>query len=230
MGVSSPYSATGEIDPLDLKWFITDLPSGGDRFNTPNTTFPKVYVQASPNITMLDLWNPITLFRLDRTDITVIAPGDTMLTIPRTTKIDPIRPWPNPLLLFVTIDEAGKLSLNNEDQGTLSNTKPLRERLELVFKEREVNGVFHEGTNEVETAVTIVMPMSERKFSDLITIADVVKKAGSKWISLVMENMDQVVERNLILDPDSASPLDLTPIPAKPIELPSIPKKKKPSF
>lgn len=186
-----------EIDPLALGSLITDLPTGGDRFNTPNNVFPKVLVEASPNITMLDLWNPITLFRRGRTEISVLFPGDTILIVPWTDESVDVKP--NPLLLMVTIDKDDRVKLNGEPAGTVSDRKPLIERLVGLFKQRQVNGVFHEGTTLTETAVTIALPMSDRKVSDLVVIADAVKKAGSNWIYLIMD--DPSVNRRIELEP-----------------------------
>ena len=192
-----------EIDPLALGSLITDLPTGGDRFNTPNNVFPKVLIEASPNITMLDLWNPITLFRRDRTEMTVLLPGDTILMVPWSSEKS-VEVKPNPLLLVVTIDKGDQVMLNREPAGSLSDRKPLIERLVGLFKQRQVNGVFHEGTTATETAVTIALPMSDRKFSDLIVIADAVKKAGANWIYLIMD--DPAVERTIELEPFSPPP------------------------
>ncbi len=136
-----------EIDPIDLASLITDLPTGGDKFNTPNNVFPKVVVEPSPKITVLDLWNPITLFRPNRTDITVLLPSEALLNV-EWPPGDDEDVKPNPLALFVEVDESGKLSLNNEPAGTLSDTRPLTERLKVIFKERERNAVVHPGTYE----------------------------------------------------------------------------------
>jgi len=212
-------SSNSEIGPLELNSFITDLPGGADKFNAPNKVAPKIIVQPSPNISMLDFWNPITLFRLDRTDVRVIIPGVDHISIPRLPKADPIEVKPNPLLLMVTIDDNGELSLNNETYGTLSDTKALREKLQNIFKDRASNGVFREGTNSIEAAVSIVMPMSERKFSDVITIADALRKAGATPIFLEMGSNGTDDRKELIIDVFSA------PTKAAPI----VPRKKKPS-
>lgn len=202
----------GRIQAPDLGSLITDLPTGADRFNQPNNVFPRVVVEADPNITMLDFWNPITLFRRNRTDISVSIPVETYRTtliVPWTSPKDQVDIKPNPLRLIIKLDDDGGLSLNNEPVATLTNTGPLGKRLLEIFREREVNGVFRESTNEIEKSVTMVMPMSSRKFSDLITIATAVWLPGGKPISLVMDDplADSVDERKNLLD--------LSPIPPK---------------
>jgi len=208
VSIASPSRQTGEIGIFDLGALITDLPNGGSKSNLPNNVFPKVVIEASPNITMLDFWDPITLFRLDRTEFSVVLPGDTTLTIPPAQQKDPIDVKPNPLLLFVEIDDAGKLSMNGEPTGALSDAKPLQEFLTRILKEREKNGVWHEGTTEVVSDVTIVMPSGPRKFSDLITVANAVKTAGSQRISLAMNSPETIMMMQ-------EAPTGFTPDPPK---------------
>ena len=101
-----------------------------------------------------------------------------------------------------TLATDGKLSLNNEPAGTLPNSGPLSKRLQEIFREREANGVFRERTNEIEKSVTIVMPMSSRKFSDLVTISKAVWLPGGNPIALVMDDTlaDSVDVRKDLLD------------------------------
>jgi hypothetical protein len=208
VSVETP-EAQGSISPMDLTDLLGGLTSGTAGFDRQSTAVPHVEVEADPNVTMLDFWNPLTLFRLDRSEITVVA-GETRLKIARgKDEMETILVKPNPLFLFVTIDDANNLSLNNESAGTLSDPKPLGSRLQNIFKERETNGVFREGTNDLETAVTIVMPMSDRKFSDLVKVADTVRNAGSRWVELAMEldpAFGPVDERKPILDLPTAPP------------------------
>jgi len=191
------------IDPLDLAHLITDLPAGGDEFNTPSNAFPKVVVEADPTVSMLGFWNPLTLFRTNRTDIRVLIDDETSLQVvfPQDTEI---AVKPNPLTLDVTLDDTGKISLNNDGEGTLADTAKLKKHLEEIFKARLENGVFHENSNDVETAVTIIIPMGERKFADVKTIAAAVHQAGARWINLSMRS--EFPERREILDLPLAPP------------------------
>lgn len=209
----------GQLLASELAALITDLPTGADRFNQANTEFPKVLVEADPNISMLDLWNPITLFRQGRTHINVYiptdvprGPGDVLLTVPWESPEPEVNIRPHPLFLLVALADDDKLSLNNEPAGTLSDAGPLTKRLLAIFNEREVNGIFREGTNEIEKSVSIVMPMSSRKFSDLVAIARAVWLSGGDRISLIMDN-------------PSAYLLDVR---KELLDVPPIPRKKKP--
>jgi biopolymer transport protein ExbD len=208
MYVSMATEPTGEIGIFSLQQLITDLPTGADRLNKPNNVFPFVIVQADPEVSMLDLWEPIKLFRRG-TDIHLWVPNG----IGKGDPIDIAVPWeeperneievkPNPLTLIVRVSEDGTLLLNNEPNGTLGNTRPLTDRLKGVFHDREINGVFRPQTNEVEKSVAISLPVGDRKVSDLITIARAIWLPGGDRISLVMgESPDGSTDvRKTILD------------------------------
>jgi hypothetical protein len=183
----------GQIQPSALGSLIADLSGEGDALNQPSNVFPKVIVEADANVTILDIWSPITLFRRG-TEISVSIPTgmpsgeDVLVAVPWEVPVATFDVKPNPLRLVVSVAENGDLSLNNEPGGTLSNTGPLTKRLQEIFKAREVNGVFREGSNDIEKSVTIVMPVSSRKFSDLITVARAVWLPGCDRISLSMDN------------------------------------------
>jgi biopolymer transport protein ExbD len=205
--VSEPL--TGEIGPGDLAALITDLPTGGDKFNTPDNEFPRVVIEADPALTMLAIWNPVTLFRRG-TDISLsirasLKDHDNIeVKIPWDAPEADINVKPNPLSLMVKIADNGTLSLNGDPFGSITDTKQLTARLKEIFKEREDNGVFREASNEVEKSVTILMGMSDRRFSDVVTVARDLTLAGSDRISLSMgdtlEEPDAIFDRKSILD------------------------------
>ena len=193
VSVISPEKA-GELTPFDLTALITDLPTGADKISRPNTVFPRVVFEASPSLPMIALWNPITLFLSRPTNITVSVPtgsesGSSIpLNVPWNAPQSDINVKPNPLLLVVKADKYGNLSLNNDPAGTLRDTGPLVKRLKEIFHEREGNGVFRSGTNEIEKSVTIVMPMTEGTVTDLVAIARAIWAPGGEPITLVMED------------------------------------------
>jgi len=185
---------SGRLNASDLNSLITDLPTGADGFNQPNNVFPRVVIEVTPNVSMLAFWNPITLFRRGRTEIIVPVPtgipneADILLAVHWKVPEPNVDVKPSPFLLIVNVADDGKLSLNNEPAGTVSNTDRLVTQLKDIFKEREDNAVFREGTNDIEKSVTIVMPMSSRKFSDLVTVAQAVWLPGGDRISLAMDD------------------------------------------
>jgi biopolymer transport protein ExbD len=100
-----------------------------------------------------------------------------------------LKPNPNTLIVFVQRD-GGKLRLNQDDIGDVSDTAPLTAKLEEVFKDRESRGVLREGTNEVEKTVFIKAPKSV-KYGDVVKAIDAVKMAGAQPIGLQIDDLEQ---------------------------------------
>jgi biopolymer transport protein ExbD len=94
---------------------------------------------------------------------------------------------PNPLTLWVSLDESLNLKLNREDEGNLSNPSDIQNRLSRVFKEREDDGVFREGTNEIEKTV-FIKPDPHVKFREIANVADKLKIAGAWPIGLMVDD------------------------------------------
>jgi biopolymer transport protein ExbD len=99
-----------------------------------------------------------------------------------------ILPNPNALIVFVSKD--GKLRLNRDDMGSLSNPDPLIQKLREVFNYREREGIFREGTNEVEKTVFIKAPRSIR-YGDVAKVIDAVKTAGAQPVGLQIDDLEQ---------------------------------------
>ncbi len=212
--VTSP-AGEGTLAYPDLSSLIADLPAGANKYKAPNNVFPKVIISADPQLSIVELWTAIVPFPRGA-DIHISIPngmvnGDLIqLGVPW----DPPDPLmninvkPNPLFLVVKVEDDGKLTLNNEPEGNLSNTKTLSDHLQTIFREREANGVFREGSNEVEKAVIIVMPVSSRKFSDLVAVTRAIWLPGGDRISLTMGDLLPNVEdeRKTLLDLPVAPP------------------------
>jgi len=96
---------------------------------------------------------------------------------------------PNPLTLVVSISkETRAITLNNEPFGDVSDTDKLKNRLAEIFKERENNGVFREGTNEVEKTIFLKSPKSV-KYGDVVKVIDAAKDAGASPIGLQIDDL-----------------------------------------
>ena len=179
------------LDVNDLSRLITDLPTGEDKWNRRSGNFPVVVVEANPELIMLDVFNPITLFRSDRTDIRVDVPNGPTLLIPRTPKASAQLPlMPDPTTLEVNIDEKGLVTLNHEPIGHLPELGVLKSKLKEIFRDRDQNAVFRKGTYEIERTVTIKIPLLSHKFRDLIAVAIAVQEAGSDVIKLEPNFLD----------------------------------------
>lgn len=95
----------------------------------------------------------------------------------------------NPLTLVVGINKETKgISLNNEPYGDVSDTEKLTNKLREIFKDRENNGAFREGTNEVEKTLFIMSPKSV-KYGEVVKVIDAVKTAGAEPIGLQIDDL-----------------------------------------
>ncbi|MEP7213965.1 MAG: biopolymer transporter ExbD [Acidobacteriota bacterium] len=98
---------------------------------------------------------------------------------------------PNPLTLVVTINAQTKgISLNNEGAGDVTDASPLTAKLTEIFNSRATNGVFREGTNEVEKTIFIKSPTSVR-YGDVVKVIDAAKMAGAQPIGLQIDDLTQ---------------------------------------
>jgi len=123
--------------------------------------------------------------------ITPLKPARFEAKIPAEPKDEPqVNVKPNPLTLVVTIDkDTKKVLLNNEAAGDVSDASPLTAKLNEIFKARESNGVFREGTNEVEKTVFIKSHPSV-KYGDVVKVIDAAKTAGAQPIGLQVDSIE----------------------------------------
>jgi len=98
---------------------------------------------------------------------------------------------PNPLTLVVAINrETRAVTLNNDGAGNIDDPSPLTNRLNEIFKQRENNGVFREGTNQVEKTIFIKSPKSVR-YGDVVRVIDAAKMAGAEPIGLQIDDLSE---------------------------------------
>lgn len=98
---------------------------------------------------------------------------------------------PNPLTLVVGVRADGKLTLNNDATGTVENTSDLERRLRDVFNEREKNGVWRIGTNEVEKTVFLKAAIANN-YGDLVRVVHALRKAGSSPIGIQIDDLVEI--------------------------------------
>lgn len=91
---------------------------------------------------------------------------------------------PNPLTLVVSQTKNGQLELNGEN----IKLEDVSDRLSAIFKERENNGVFREGTNEIEKTVFIKSSLNVR-YEDFIRLLDKLKLAGTQPIGVQIDDL-----------------------------------------
>ena len=98
---------------------------------------------------------------------------------------------PNPLTLVIAINRENRaISLNNESAGSVDDPTALTAKLTDIFNQRTTNGVFREGTNEVEKTVFIKSPKLA-KYGDVVKVIDAAKMAGASPIGLQIDDLTQ---------------------------------------
>lgn len=101
------------------------------------------------------------------------------------------KPKPNPLTLVISINgPEKKLKLNQDEMGDVTDPSGVANALSQIFKERETNGVFKEGTNEVEKTVFIKAPRLV-KYGEVVKVIDAVKGAGASPIGLQIDDLPE---------------------------------------
>ena len=95
----------------------------------------------------------------------------------------------NPKSLVVTVNPDSTLKINqSSDVGTVTNPQKTIEKLAQTFKERATNGVFRDGTNEVETTVFIKAPR-KIPYGEVAKVVDAVKLSGASPIGLQIDDL-----------------------------------------
>jgi biopolymer transport protein ExbD len=81
------------------------------------------------------------------------------------------------------------VTLNNDQYGDVTDTEKLTNKLREIFKDREANGAFREGTNEVEKTLFVKSPKLI-KYGDVVKVIDACKIAGADPIGLQIDDLD----------------------------------------
>src|SRR5215210_2127803 len=146
---------------------------------------------AQPNINVTPLIDVLLVLLIIFMVISPLKPSRFEAKVPAEPKPEDqqVVPKPNPLTLVVAINKADrKITLNNDPVGDVSNPADLTNKLTEIFKGRENNGVFREGTNEVEKTLFIKSPRSI-KYGDVVKVIDAVKIAGAEPIGLQIDDL-----------------------------------------
>ena len=146
---------------------------------------------ATPKINVTPLIDVLLVLLIIFMVITPLKPHRFEAKIPAEPKDQPqVDIKPNPLTLVITIDKnTKKVRLNNDDAGDVSDASSLTDRLKAIFTQREQNGVFREGTNEVEKTVFIKSSTST-KYGDVVKVIDAAKTAGASPIGLQVDSLE----------------------------------------
>ena len=145
---------------------------------------------ATPNINVTPLIDVLLVLLIIFMVITPLKPSRFEAKVPAEPKPeDTTVAKPNPLTLVVAVNKSDKkITLNTEAAGDVSDASLLTTRLTAIFKDREAQGAFREGTNEVEKTVFIKSPRSI-KYGEVVRIIDAVKQAGAQPIGLQIDDL-----------------------------------------
>jgi biopolymer transport protein ExbD len=94
----------------------------------------------------------------------------------------------SPMLLVVSVQKDGRIKLNMQNEGDLSNLQPLTNNLRRIFNEREKNAVFEEGTNNILKKV-IIKSTRSISYGNVVKIIDAVKSSGAEPIVLQIDDL-----------------------------------------
>ncbi len=146
---------------------------------------------ATPNINVTPLIDVLLVLLIIFMIISPMKPSRFEAKVPAEPKDEPtdVEAKPNPLTLVVAINKSnGNVTLNNESAGNVGDTEALTNKLSQIFKDRENNGVFREGTNEVEKTVFLKAPKGI-KYGEVVKVIDGVKTAGAQPIGLQIDDL-----------------------------------------
>jgi len=145
---------------------------------------------ATPHINVTPLIDVLLVLLIIFMVITPLKPSRFEAKVPAEPKDQPQNIKPNPLTLVVSINRDTKaITLNNEPYGDVNDTEKLTNKLQAIFKEREANGAFREGTNEVEKTLFIKSPKLV-KYGEVVKVIDAAKVAGAEPIGLQIDDLD----------------------------------------
>ena len=147
---------------------------------------------AKPNINVTPLIDVLLVLLIIFMVITPVKPSRFEAKVPAEPKNEQqLDVKPNPLTLVVAINrETRGLTLNNEPAGSIDDPAALTGKLSSIFEQRSANGVFREGTNEVEKTIFIKSP-TLAKYGDVVKVIDASKMAGASPIGLQIDDLTQ---------------------------------------
>jgi biopolymer transport protein ExbD len=148
---------------------------------------------AQPSINVTPLIDVLLVLLIIFMIIAPLKPSRFETKVPAEPKDEPNQapPKPNPLTLVVSISNPDmKIQLNTEAMGDITDTSAITAKLSQIFKDRESNGVYKEGTNEIEKTVFVKGPKSV-KYGEIVKLIDAIKTAGAQPVGLQVDNLPQ---------------------------------------
>ncbi|NNE99743.1 MAG: biopolymer transporter ExbD [Pyrinomonadaceae bacterium] len=146
---------------------------------------------ATPNINVTPLIDVLLVLLIIFMIISPLKPSRFEAKVPAEPKDEDkqVDIKPNPLTLVISIDKNnGNVKLNEDSAGNSTDTAPLTDRLTTIFRERTNEGVFRQGTNEIEKTVFVKAPKGI-KYGEVVKVIDGAKLAGAQPIGLQIDDL-----------------------------------------
>jgi len=145
---------------------------------------------ATPNINVTPLIDVLLVLLIIFMIISPLRPKRFEAKVPAEPKDqDNVDVKPNKLTLVISINKSDlSVKLNEDALGDVSDTTPLTNKLLEVFKDRTNNGVFRQGSNEIEKTVFIKAPKGV-KYGDVVKVIDGAKQANASPIGLQIDDL-----------------------------------------
>lgn len=145
--------------------------------------------KVAPNINVTPLIDVLLVLLIIFMVISPLKPSAFKTNVPSEPNKDD-KAIPNPKTLVVSVKSDFSLEINNQkDFGTVAEPTNLISKLSQTFKEREENGVFRDGTNEIEKTVFIKAPRN-LQYGEVAKVVDAIKQAGASPIGLQIDNLE----------------------------------------
>jgi biopolymer transport protein ExbD len=145
---------------------------------------------AQPNINVTPLIDVLLVLLIIFMIISPLKPSRFEAKVPAEPKEEQAPVKPNPLSLVVDLANDGKVRLNKEEMGDTGDLTVISGQLGQLFKDRESNGVYKEGTNEIEKTVFVKAPRSI-KYGEVVKVIDALKIAGAQPVGLQVDDLGQ---------------------------------------
>jgi biopolymer transport protein ExbD len=166
----------------NTKWTLSEISSIVDKNSTPSI----IVIKADPHFEFQRLKPWLDAFRGKDEARLKIRFDDNMEIIVPAQMSKNRHPKPNPLFLKIDVEQDGGLNLNGESSGALSDSEPLRLKLQNIFKARADNGVFRLGTTDVDTTV-FIKPNAMMTVAAIEQLVRSIRDAGSDRIGLWLD-------------------------------------------
>ena len=145
--------------------------------------------KAVPYINVTPLIDVLLVLLIIFMVVTPLKPKRFKTLIPEQQQNTPADATPSKLTLRVDIEKDSKLQLNDEDIGTIDDTKRLSARLADIMRQREEQRVTKFGTDIIEKTVFIKAPESF-KYGEVVKVIDAVKGAGATPVGLQVDALE----------------------------------------